>query len=167
MSSMEPLISANRAVTVLRSPSSVAEASVCPGVMRIWGAVGATRGEPAAADAASPASEAPQSSQNADEGAFSAPHFGHRLDSGLPHVAQNFLPVELSFPHLEQRIALPSVMRPTPISTAFRTVRSSGLAQIAFAQILEIVLYIQLLAGGSDQQVVEGQQRAFALHVFA
>ena len=26
-------------------------------------------------------------------GAFSAPHFGQRLDSGLPHAAQNFLPV--------------------------------------------------------------------------
>jgi hypothetical protein len=49
----------------------------------------------------------PQSSQNADEGAFSAPHFGQRLGSGLPHAAQNFLLVVLSVPHLVQRIALP------------------------------------------------------------
>jgi len=46
----------------------------------------------------------PQSSQNAEEGAFSAPHFGHRLEIGLPHTAQNFLPVLLSVPHFEQRI---------------------------------------------------------------
>src|SRR5712691_7146569 len=59
------------------------------------------------ADAALPTSAAPQSSQNADEGAFSAPHFGQRLDSGLPHAAQNFLLVVLSVPHLVQRIALP------------------------------------------------------------
>jgi hypothetical protein len=50
------------------------------------------------------ASAVPQSSQNADEGAFSAPHFGHRLEIGLPHTAQNFLPVLLSVPHFEQRI---------------------------------------------------------------
>jgi hypothetical protein len=49
----------------------------------------------------------PQSSQNADEGAFSAPHLGQRLDNGLPHAAQNFLFVVLSVPHLVQRIALP------------------------------------------------------------
>jgi hypothetical protein len=46
-------------------------------------------------------------------GAFSAPHFGQRLDSGLPQVAQNFLPVVLSFPHLVQRIALPPKERAT------------------------------------------------------
>ena len=50
---------------------------------------------------------APQSSQNADDGAFSALHCGHRRASGLPHAAQNFLPVVLSVPHLEQRTRLP------------------------------------------------------------
>ena len=59
------------------------------------------------AGAASPASAVPQSSQNADAGAFSAPHFGQRLDNGLPQAAQNFLLVVLSVPHLVQRIALP------------------------------------------------------------
>jgi hypothetical protein len=44
--------------------------------------------------------------KNADEGAFSAPHFGQRLDSGLPHAAQNFLLVVLSVPHLVQRMRL-------------------------------------------------------------
>jgi hypothetical protein len=51
------------------------------------------------------ASALPQSSQNTDAGAFSAPHFGQRLDSELPHAAQNFLPVVLSVPHFVQRIA--------------------------------------------------------------
>ncbi len=51
-------------------------------------------------------SAVPQSSQNADEGPFSAPHFGQRLDSGLPQAAQNFLLVVLSVPHLVQRIRL-------------------------------------------------------------
>src|SRR5216684_1916465 len=58
------------------------------------------------ADAALPASAAPQSSQNADEGAFSAPHFGQRLARRLPHAAQNFLLVVLSVPHLVQRMRL-------------------------------------------------------------
>jgi hypothetical protein len=30
--------------------------------------------------------------------------------------------------------------------------------QVAFAQIFEIILCIELLAGSSDQQIVEGQQ---------
>ena len=47
----------------------------------------------------------PQSSQNADEGAFSAPHLGQRMESGLPQAAQNFLPVVLSAPHFVHRIA--------------------------------------------------------------
>jgi hypothetical protein len=52
-------------------------------------------------------SAVPQSSQNVDDGAFSAPHFEQRLDSGLPQAGQNFRPVLLSTPHLVQRIALP------------------------------------------------------------
>ena len=51
------------------------------------------------------ASEVPQSSQNADEGALSAPHFGQGLDIGLPQAAQNFLPLVLSVPHLVQRMS--------------------------------------------------------------
>jgi hypothetical protein len=49
----------------------------------------------------------PQKRQNRSESVFSAPHFGQRLDGGLPHAAQNFLLVVLSVPHLVQRIALP------------------------------------------------------------
>jgi hypothetical protein len=49
----------------------------------------------------------PQSSQNADDGAFPAPHFGQRRESGLPHAAQNRRPLVLSAPHFEQCIAYP------------------------------------------------------------
>ena len=47
----------------------------------------------------------PQSSQNADKGAFSAPHVAQGLDNGLPQIAQNFRPVVLPVPHLRHRIA--------------------------------------------------------------
>src|SRR5208283_1890012 len=39
--------------------------------------------------------------------AFSEPHFGHLFSKGLPHSAQNFLPVLLSVPHFVQSIASP------------------------------------------------------------
>jgi hypothetical protein len=55
----------------------------------------------------------PQSSQNTDESTFSAPHFGHRLEIGLPHAAQNFLLLLLSVPHFEQRINPPRLLRAT------------------------------------------------------
>ena len=79
------------------------------------------------ADSGLPASAAPQSSQNADEGAFSAPHFGQRLDNGLPQVAQNFLPVVLSFPHLVQRIALPSERATDPFCIIRRRLATTRL----------------------------------------
>jgi hypothetical protein len=36
---------------------------------------------------------------------FSAPQFGQRSASGLPHSAQNRLPGKLSVPHFEQRMS--------------------------------------------------------------
>src|SRR6266481_2959694 len=98
-------MSANNAVTVLRSPSIV-EASGCSGVTRIPGAVDAARGELVTEGNARPASAVPHSSQNLDVGLLSAAHFGQRLDSGPPHSAQNFLAPMLSVPHFEQRIDL-------------------------------------------------------------
>ena len=56
-------------------------------------------------NAALPACAAPQSSQNADVGAFFDSHFEQRRGSALPHVAQNFLPTVLSFPQFVQRLA--------------------------------------------------------------
>src|ERR1700732_1041395 len=125
--SIEPLMSANSAVTVLRSPSSAVEASGCSGVTRMSGAVDAACGELAAADAALAVSAVPQSSQKADEGAFSAPHFGHLRDSGLPHAAQKFLLVVLSVPHLVQRIALPGKPSDWPFLYHPSPGRGSGL----------------------------------------
>src|SRR5260370_27056524 len=88
-SSVDPLMSAKSAVTVLRSPSS---ADVSEEVPRV--------------EARAAESGAPQSAQNFALGALSEPHFEHRFDKGLPHSAQNFLPGWLSVPHFEQRIAI-------------------------------------------------------------
>src|SRR5215469_18348164 len=104
ISSVEPLMSAKSAVTVLRSPSMADKASACSGVMRISFAV-----EDAIADESGPgraiaASAVPQSAQNLALAEVSVPHFGQRIGSGLPHSAQNRLPDKLSAPHFEQRI---------------------------------------------------------------
>ena len=66
-------------------------------------------------EAAFAVSAAPQSSQNTDEGAFSELHCGQRWDNGLPHVAQNFLPVVLSDPHCVQRIGSPAKNERSPL----------------------------------------------------
>jgi hypothetical protein len=48
------------------------------------------------------------------------------------------------------------------VRTKILIMEDHGLAQIAFAQIFEIVLCVQLLAGDSDQQVVRVQQRTLS-----
>src|SRR5271154_4905662 len=103
-SSVEPLISANSAVTVLRSPSRFSEAGGSD--TRIGGSVDFL--DDAAAGAPN---GVPQSSQNFAVGAPSAPHFAQRLANGVPHSAQNFLPEVLSIPHFEQRIENPTFSR--------------------------------------------------------
>src|SRR5208282_5730689 len=110
-SSVEPLISANSAVTVLRSPSRFSEAGAS--ATRIGKSFDFF--DVAAMDAPN---GAPQSSQNFAVGALSAPHFAHRLANGVPHSAQNFLPEVLSVPHFEQRIGNPtfSMARVSPLS---------------------------------------------------
>jgi hypothetical protein len=94
------MISANSAVTVLRSPSSVS--SACVSVSRI----GVPLAFLAEAGACAP-SAVPQSSQNLAAGVLSAPHLAQRFATGLPHSGQNFLPLVLSAPHLEQCISSP------------------------------------------------------------
>ena len=90
-------MSANRAVTVLRSPSVTStDASA--------GAVKRTAGSTAGDDSVATLSDVPQSEQNFAPNALSEPHFEHRFDKGLPHSAQNFLPVSLSVPHFAQRM---------------------------------------------------------------
>jgi hypothetical protein len=105
INSIDPLMSANSAVTVLRSSSVAGETSCCSDMIRISGPVDPVPDAGVAAGMALPASALPQSSQNSDAGAFSELHFGQLFESGLPHAAQNFLPVLLSVPHFEQRIA--------------------------------------------------------------
>src|SRR6266849_3548014 len=102
INSVEPLISANSAVTVLRSPSIVSE--VCSSdPMRTPSAAFAAEGLPPSATTSVP-SALPQSAQNFAPGALSELHFEQRFESGLPHSAQNFLPGIPSVPHFEQRI---------------------------------------------------------------
>jgi len=93
-------MSANSAVTVLRSPSSADASS--DAVTRTSGAAVST----GLAAGVAETSGAPQSAQNFPSSALSEPHFEHRFDKGLPHSAQNFLPTIPSIPHFEQRIPI-------------------------------------------------------------
>src|SRR5579864_7776832 len=100
ISSVEPLMSANSAVTVLRSPSIVRAPSGCSG---------ATRASDSGIDGAAPAetvlsmSGAPHLPQKLEDGGFSALHFAHDLVSAFPHCAQKLLPGVLFVPHFVQR----------------------------------------------------------------
>src|SRR5215471_3096951 len=105
INSIEPLISANNAVTVLRSPSAMAVPLVCPAFTRMSDAI-----EEDVSDSAvtfSARSIVPQSPQKRLPGGFSPPHFGQRLVNGAPQSPQNFLSAGLSLPHFEQRIGSP------------------------------------------------------------
>src|SRR5713101_2362759 len=105
INSVEPLMSANSAVTVLRSPSIASE--VCrSGAMRTPPVTSAADGLPLSATASVP-SALPQSAQNFAPSALSELQFEQRFDSGLPHSAQNFLPGIPSVPHFEQRMCPP------------------------------------------------------------
>src|SRR5216683_1250568 len=100
--SVESLISANSAVTVLRSPSIVSE--VCrSGALRTRQAASAADGLPPSTPTSLP-STLPQSAQNFAPGVLSELQFEQRFENGLPHSAQNFLPGIPSVPHFEQRI---------------------------------------------------------------
>src|SRR5690348_9956089 len=92
-SSVEPLISANSAVTVLRSPST-APASVATSPIR-------TDGAAFTSDAESGAVHCPQ---NLKPGGFSERHLGQTKASGAVHWPQNFILSGFSKPHFEQRI---------------------------------------------------------------
>src|SRR5579862_4829998 len=83
-SSVEPLISANSAVTVLRSPSASpgsvgSSAARTPEVRADGDEVGT---------AVASLSGAPHLPQKSDAGAFSALHFAHCFASAFPHFAQ-------------------------------------------------------------------------------
>src|SRR5215469_3924372 len=92
ISSIDPLMSANSAVTVLRSPSRFSATALS--ITRIdesFGFIG-----DAAADEPS---DVPHSSQNFAPRLFLEPHFGHEASIGAAHSWQNFAPSRLSAPH--------------------------------------------------------------------
>jgi hypothetical protein len=95
------LMSANSAVTVLRSPSAASADASAGGMTRTADADSTGVDSGAAA-----LSDVPQSEQNFAPDGLSEPHFEHRFDNGLPHSAQNFLPALLSVPQFVQRIGL-------------------------------------------------------------
>ena len=107
ISSIEPLMSANSAVTVLRSPSSAAEsAKVCSGATRTPDADPA--GDEVAAAAPAPfVSGAPHLPQKSELGGFCSLHLAHCLASAFPHFAQKLFVEGLFVPHFEQRIEAP------------------------------------------------------------
>ena len=94
-------MSANNAVTVLRSPSAAVDESITSGSTR-------TAGEEVCADGlACGVNLVPHSSQNFAPGRFVAPHWGHFDASGAAHSLQNFACSRFSTPHFEQRITRP------------------------------------------------------------
>src|SRR5713101_2614693 len=116
INSVEPLISANSAVTVLRSPSG-----------RFAGSSGAPRAMVCSSDRAgcaapvelgatgSAPSIAAHSMQNLAAALFDVPHEGHCSASGAAHPSQNFAPAGFSEPHLEQRIESPEIGTTGPL----------------------------------------------------
>src|SRR5260370_32417878 len=94
-------MSANKAVTVLRSPSP-ATASGCSGAILTDEVCVARTGDVALCDA----SCAPQLPQNFSLGSFDAPQPAHLAANGAPHSAQNRRPSRLSVPHFAQTIRL-------------------------------------------------------------
>src|SRR5215831_15687966 len=100
INSVEPLMSANNAVTVLRSPSTVVEALACLMVVATSG----TCPEGACDRGVAANSAAPQSPQKGLPGGLSAPHWVQRLASSAPQSPQNFLPTGFWLPQFEQRI---------------------------------------------------------------
>src|SRR5215813_13404176 len=92
INSIEPLMSAKRAVTVLRSPSVVSSADA---------SATRTRSSSLVFVGAAPKT-APHESQNFASGRLSAPHEGHDGASRAPHLSQNFAVLRLSVAHLAQ-----------------------------------------------------------------
>src|SRR5262245_56103378 len=99
-SSVEPLMSANSAETVLRSPSRFSAADVSVTRMGVSFILA-----PGAATVASAPNAAPQESQNFASVRFSAPQEAHLGENLPPHLSQKRAPSRLSAPHLQQRIA--------------------------------------------------------------
>src|SRR5208337_3392638 len=110
-SSVEPLISAKSAVTVLRSPSRFSGAGVSAtriGESFDFFAEAAPAGAPSAM---------PHSPQKRLPAGLSAPHFGQRFATAAPQSPQNFLPAGFSVLQFVQRIA---IILPEPKMAKYR-----------------------------------------------
>jgi len=98
-------MSANNAVTVLRSPSAAAITSARSGVILTPGPIGV---EGIGWRVELPLTRAlPQSPQKRWPGGLSAPHFGQWCAKGAPQSPQNFLFGGFSLRHLEHLIGTP------------------------------------------------------------
>src|SRR6516165_272549 len=95
ISSIDPLMSANSAVTVFRSPSRAEVLWASPTFTKDFGRAGA--------DAAGSRAVA-HWPQNLNPGGLSAWHLGHARANAAAHCPQNFVPAGFSKPHFEQRI---------------------------------------------------------------
>src|SRR5713101_7298478 len=94
INSIEPLMSANSALTVLRSPSSGAGLSISRTViddLDRW-----ATGDPGTSGVV-------HCPQNLNPGGFSKRQLEQTKASAAVHCPQNFIPSGLSKPHLEQR----------------------------------------------------------------
>jgi len=105
-------MSANSAVTVLRSPSS-ASGELLSGPTRTRDA-NPSGAEVAGAVPVALVSGAPHLPQKSEVDGFSALHFAQCLASAFPHLWQKLLVEGLFVPHVEQRIDAPTrTKRPT------------------------------------------------------
>src|SRR5215469_3937805 len=94
ISSVEPLMSAKSAVTILRSPSSDSDGTSEP--ILITESTAGAASERAADDGER---AVPHSPQKSSAGSFAAPQFGQERASAPPHFEQNLRPSRLSAPH--------------------------------------------------------------------
>src|SRR5712691_8829169 len=106
INSIDPLMSANSAVTVLRSPSA-GSAPAPDSSRKIFCASADPRGRAGSGDRRGFRRGVPHSPQNLNCGGFSAPQFGQTALSGSPQLPQNLVVSGFSELQLGQRISPP------------------------------------------------------------
>src|SRR5229473_4510540 len=129
--SVESLISANSAVTVLRSPSgmfcgSALASSIATPNDEGGGAGGWRAVSPGLGGVREAVKGEPHPSQNCADERFSVPHAAHRAAMGTPQVSQNLATSRVSFPQLGQRILTP------PLGLAAHPLNASSSAFASF-----------------------------------
>src|SRR5215472_3712195 len=109
ISSIEPLMSANSAVTVLRSPSNDAPSSESLNVGGLDVSSRCAGGPDGSAVVHCP--------QNLKPGGFSKLHFGQTSTRAVVHCPQNLIPAGFSNPHFEQRTEVPGPLSRKTVQT--------------------------------------------------